>query len=643
MEACVCLIEKFEAENYAPSGTRQRQSYEGLPVVPPLNVIEKMTIGYHTLSQCSHQLKEFITQKLLVIARNPSDPRNAAAGWELVVCYFSGFGVKQNPEMAAFWLEFARENNIEAAQTYYEALSGAISQRYERNLQKESLVVSKLVPDKALVVEPGSGLCRVETVLEETEGEFVSAPAASTTTAVDDSTSYFVGFDEEGALDDDPFLPDNLMPEPLCQAARDGDLNALKSLISADSAVVNSQDPSGNTPLLIAAIHKQYEVMDYLLSETETDASIPNRMGQTVLHLMATFPPSEIWRFAPRLASTASLGQESLPVWQETNRTIFSLGLRCCPILNSILHRNNALLDALLKMAHADDAISVCRICELGSRFRRVLAISLALFYADALEAIMAHLQSHKAGYDFDLRNINVWTGQELLPLSKVPFHNVAIAALDLPENFFRAMVYGDKFADVLQRTMRFLLAMDNADRDRLARMMLCAAIEGGSLDAVDFLLQENKESAKEPLWWLLQRSYRPTWPDISSPTMKLAISLGQREIFDRLVEENSSVWKTYAYIRCSLPECWIGDSLWSRAVMRFLGPHALFGTRQPQHQHHFNLVRAALEHAVSAQHQDHYFCLVSHKSQTLTSLSRARPDFLLHRSLIHISGPLMS
>ncbi|PKS08200.1 hypothetical protein jhhlp_005476 [Lomentospora prolificans] len=588
-----------------------------------------MTIGYHTLSQCSHQLKEFITEKLLVIARNPRDPRRAAAEWELMICYFSGFGVKQNFEMASLWLDSARENNIEAAETYYKTLRQAIE------LGRKSASGAKLPPnkdpgiDKPTVERVLSGSLQVQTVQEESERDSRSATTMATT-AVDSFQVDSERFHVTGVLDDVPFSPLNPMPANISQAVSCGDIDALKSLTGGNPSMINSQDSEGNTPLIIAAKYRQYEVMDFLLNEPRTDASTPNRMGQTVLHIMATFDESQIRHFLPLLSPVVDLNQESLPVWQDSERTIFSLGLRCCPILNSILHRNIALLDALLDIAHVDKAASICRICELGSRFRRVLAISLALFYADALEAIMAHLKKHKAGYDLDLRNINVWTGQDLLPLCKVPFHNVAIAALDLPENFFRAMIFGDKYADALHRTMRFLLDMDQSKKDSLALTMLCAAIEGGSLDAVDFLLTDSKKWAKDPLWWLLHRSGEETWPELSSPTIKLAVSLGQREIFDRLSRENVAAWKDWTSINCSSPQCWVGNTKWEKAVMTFFGPHALFGTRAPNHEHVYNLVRPALEYAVSARHQDHYFLSRIIQMSNPYLIKKGSPGFLI-------------
>jgi hypothetical protein len=76
------------------------------------------------------------------------------------------------------------------------------------------------------------------------------------------------------------------------------------------------------------------------------------------------------------------------------------------------------------------------------------------------------------------------------LPLHKVPFNSLAIAAIDLPESFFRAINYGDKYANALERTICFLLTTEK-DTVSLSYSMLTEAIARYSVDAVNIILRE--------------------------------------------------------------------------------------------------------------------------------------------------------
>jgi TonB family protein len=69
-------------------------------------------------------------------------------------------------------------------------------------------------------------------------------------------------------------------------AARDGDLQKIKSLLQMQFGAVSSKDDNGNTPLHCAAENGHKEVVELLLSnKAETNAK--NNKGETPLHLAA--------------------------------------------------------------------------------------------------------------------------------------------------------------------------------------------------------------------------------------------------------------------------------------------------------------------------------------------------------------------
>jgi hypothetical protein len=188
---------------------------------------------------------------------------------------------------------------------------------------------------------------------------------------------------------------------------------------------------------------------------------------------------------------------------------------------------------------------------------------------------------------------------------------------MDLPESFFRAMTYGSKYAESLQRTLRFLLGTREPARDSLAFEMLMSAVDCGSADGVDFLLVESKQWSLHPLWWLdLEHKYHEECPVDSrckDEPLLLSVALGQRDIFDRLMLEEGSISHEKIPLPCTNTDCWNrhGDrsSLWMNIATQLVGPHvSLLSRRRPEHVHYWALIRPILHQAISAYHQDIYF-----------------------------------
>ena len=391
-----------------------------------------------------------------------------------------------------------------------------------------------------------------------------------------------------------------------------GSLDELQKILHDDPVMLSGRDGDGNTTLILAAKHKRYDVLCHLLDNQDVDFSAVNKAGQTVLHHMTSFKEEELDEVLPKLIRKgADIAQEALPSRDESDGLLFSLGIRCCPVLKAVLHNDMVLLEGLLNASHTDGSTEgVCRVCEAGSGFRRILAVSFSLFQANAIEILIGHLQANKSrsGSDHavDLNRIEVWVGPELLPLHKVPFSSVAVAAMNLPECCFRAMTLGNRYKDSLDKVIQFLLKATLVDLESRAYSMLLAAVNGGSLDGVEIVLEDASKRGRPPLWWLEACNRVIKGRGISSNPLCVSISLGHRKIFDRLPRDDRSFLRRNPELKCLRPGC--------RGPQRGVIDKAfrvLFGLslrRVDQHTHIIPLARRTLSAAATARHQDSYF-----------------------------------
>jgi hypothetical protein len=579
------------------------------------------------LLSCSYHLKAHIARALEDIASKPTDPRQAAAAWELVICYFSGFGVARDYDAAGRWLDVARGHGIVAAQDFFEPLQGAIAKGKElrerdearfserqlayANVKNESKEQEGHEKGKDLASKQSNSQTPTDEPLAPEPQLSEKAPTDQNETAYHTTNSTFVNpsstaFERYLSQSGQTRSVSVPMSEDVRKAITRGEVERLRDLLMEYPDAVNSVDQDGNTPLLLAADKKQLTVLQYLLSHPDVTAGVHNNAGQTALHLIADFDENDeqVINLAPQLvAKGADLLHEALPVQKSQDRFVFSLGLRCCPMLNAVLHDKLLLLKSLLVAAHPSSSSqnSLCQICEAGSRFRRILAVSLSLFRIDALELLTAHLQSQGRYKTIELANIRVWAGQNLLPLYKVPFHSVAISAMDLPESFFRAMIYGRAYADVQERTIDFLLAVEATSthvRDQNARYsnMLRAACAGGSLDGINHILERMAEKQTGPIM---------LYQVITS--VMLAIQYGLRDIFDRLLAEDRKSLEAECQVPCRKTDCSDDIGSWRRGARLLMGrPRTKLLPKGHSHGQCFG--DELLHPAISVRHQDSYF-----------------------------------
>lgn len=596
-----------------------------------------MIIGYHTLIKCSHQLKAHIVNRLRDLAERSEDPRRPAAAWELTICYFSGFGVSRDFDAALGWLSVARELGVAAAHDLFKSLQEAIvvamktqsgdglacveKQRLTfRNQQSSNNTISNLQNRVSGVQSEDNG---TSTIIGQEKHILTPSRSAVHPTNEPDTVQeqgivpdpnesfqrYFEFSNVHAQLMPSVPLP---MPSHVRDAITTGSVYQLRDIITRDPSLINSADGWGNTPLLLSAHQKQLEILRYLISHPDINASAHNKSGQNALHFLAHFEDERVVDCVlPLVNKGTDLFRDALPMRKENGALIFFHGLRCCAVLNSILHNKIILLASLLEAAHSKSSKPICQICETGSRFRRILAVALSLFRIDALELLTAHLRTHKKSETINLANVQVWAGQKLLRLYQVPFSSVAVSAMDLPEDFFRAIMYGSNYVAVLKRTLDFLTAMASTTDESsgipgflsLETRMLIEASAGGSLDAVSSLLNRTRETQARVPEWVMCRYYHEDGP------LEISVRFGLRDIFDRLLRDNASFLQDKFDYPCQdiTVDCLDTPSWWVSTYRQLLGRHTRI-FRPDGHTHSREIIGYLLELAIKARHQDTYF-----------------------------------
>lgn len=350
-------------------------------------------VGYHSLILCSHQLKGQIVNELQSLADNDNDPRQPKAAWELSICYFSGFGISRDFFKSFHWLTFAATHGVPAAEEFRSKIRCAmeVNRRVSPEDQIQAADAAKgHVPQLQLssgdtdfgadiypepdAVSQGS-VAWPSGVIEEHELDSIDATDALKIRYADDADSDGSESTQEESL--------GVVTEEVISLVMANDTTALSTLIVNKPDLLNSKDREGNTLLVLAARHKRFRLMDFLLDQPNTDASICNLNQESALHVMSNFPGNQVQALVPRLVSKgADPFHEALPVSVDYESSLlnYSARTRCCPIFRSILNGNLVLFQCLLNQAHSNQDILTCSVCKAGSKLRRIVAIALSTF-----------------------------------------------------------------------------------------------------------------------------------------------------------------------------------------------------------------------------------------------------------------------
>lgn len=385
------------------------------------------------------------------------------------------------------------------------------------------------------------------------------------------------------------------LADDMINAAVENDAARLSKLLFEDPNLLNSQDASGDTLLTISAREESTDVLDMLLHQDGIDASKHNHLGQSALHLTATWSESSITAYVPQLiARDCDPFHEAMPIQYRQSLLDLSAGMRCCPVFGAVLRNNLPLLRCLLKEAHKSSA-SACRVCEAGSRLRRIVAVALSTFRADALGIVVHHIESF-TGQAIDLSSLMVWSNRQLVPLLKAPFQSSAIEGADLPEDFFRAVSYGRGAVASLQMTLSFLFDRVCHTTEQL-HDMLSEAVTVDSLEAVNIVLDEGHKRGLPAFWWVQS----PNKACLGDP-LRTAIKFGRRQIFHRLFQSCSTLFQNefpVAKADFYSMQAWLFIWLFFLDGKGYVSKKAVNSV---------NLAHICLSIAVTAPHQDHFF-----------------------------------
>ncbi|KAK3998018.1 hypothetical protein QBC44DRAFT_392478 [Cladorrhinum sp. PSN332] len=505
---------------------------EGLSARPP-------TIGYRSLNNCSYLVKSKIVSELKRTASDGSDGRQAACAWELCVCYFCGFGVQKDLMQCQYWLTRAALGGLSTAQAFYLRLHDAMG--------VDSHETFRLFPED-LVETQNTRLDRAAAVDSLIDDWLVSAAALGCVDVLpslkkhDDNPecpgSHYqkaiAGFREAMAAEmkvTQAALGSPPMSLQLLEAAALGNLERLRTILEMEPQLVTQVDAAGNGLLILAAKSGSYDVLHFLLQRSDVDASPCNAAQQSVLHFLSIFDDDEARVLAQKIVDKgANVSQEGDPVAYSSKISTFSLSVRCCPLANAIIHKRMALLEALLTASHSTGSLFPCRVCEAGSRYRKIIAIAVALHCNDAINILLRHLGDRATSLDC----IEVWYNEELVPIRRVPFEGFALRGLDLPEPFLRAMYHGRDHMDALHKTLDCLVNGHHKDT-KVVYEMIRDSIRHDAADALDHLLDNGFRDTN-----ILQ--FALDIKDFYNNPIFMSIRLGFRHVFERLVNKDGDM-----------------------------------------------------------------------------------------------------
>jgi hypothetical protein len=521
----------------------------------------QISIGYHSLNSCSHLVKEEIVNALLLASEGPANSRRGLAYWELSVCYFVGFGVEQNFEESARWLNKAALSNVKAALVYRSKLLSALGQD-PSPLGKQPLETLEM----SSPIDPGFG---PEDIMPVTVG---------TQTLTDEGVGSILTAET---------------------------VNETRNALLMDPSCLNSQDAGGNTALVLAAKRGNSDIMEFLLSQTEVDASLLNDRGENALHFLGTFSDEAIPRLTTQLVDKgADIFAFADPPEDESIYAGFIPRTRCDTIQRAVLC-NSALvtvaIQELLRHSHMSSRGADCIVCAAGSQYRKAIAICMINLGSESLSVLLRHGHERGLHNNDTLSAMRVWHNGQLMTLWNVLVYGWVGPDCNIPEKFCRALLHGASHVQKLRMMFEILWADCETQGKALemAYSALQAAAEINNLDAVMILSDLIRtRGVIEPWVWMTANR-----PQLWETPIVISIRKGTRQIFSALwptkeIEEMSCLEK------CS--DLCPYEALKRKRRLRHLIQLLSWGKRETGHKLGFTAI--ALSYASVAAHRDPYF-----------------------------------
>ncbi|KAK0662037.1 hypothetical protein QBC41DRAFT_330020 [Cercophora samala] len=583
---CIHMLEEYE-RSLETTGFYQvppRKKVTLWPIGSPSS-IPSVLVGYQTLRGCSHLVRRKIVSELQKAAVDPLDQRHSASAWELFICYFDGFGVDKNWNIARRWLTEAAMHGLIVARAYFLRLHAAmgidpvqsLSTFHDINGEAASRsTITAWLADAIslghLDVVPDLKQYRNDLPGLITLGDLINDVARQTTDGA------------EGISAPDQFL----------EAALMGDLKKIRAFASdLEPKLINAFDLAGNNAAIRAAKAGHFEILDYLLKIPSLNIGHCNHDEQSVLHYILTFETEQLQRLVPLIVQGgADVFREGQLATFSKESAMFSLPIKCCSVLNAIIHRRPDILELLLKASHSGDGISMCRICERGSRFRKILGIAVALHDHISIGILQAHLEQYDNEFP-RVEGMAFWWVKEPVAFHTLPLSVVFFRGLDLPGSLLRAVRHGSAYYDALHKTLDFVMDKSGFEFDVLYKMV-CSSVENDATDALRYICTAHPQFARTSKLWTHALEH-----DFHHNPLFTSIRSGYRSAFETLVGDNTQIINRLGTgERCQKREC----------------------CRRKSQHHTINMSQLLLSVAVTAAHRDQFFVkyLVQHCSDEL-------------------------
>ena len=491
------------------------------PIITSLHV--QIAIPYHKLYSTSENLKYRMVKALEITANNMQDERNAAACYELCLCYISGFGTATDHTKAAVYLIRACERGHLLARSGVHRLLDSIgtmsasksnarpviglsfsaddfnSQHVDRNQITDAEGPSAFVNtiQSSLSVSSGSKLSDVSQVDSWLESAV--------------SQGYLVAL-ESLQERQSPLYPRALATYRKLEVQRGGSeppiaidwpelcvvLDDLKKEGSPTPEVLAqlAQSERGG-PLLIRAMRAGRHDAVLKLLDVGVNSQTCNAEGENALHFLCCLDESEVDNIAGKLFETGidwTQEAQTCTIPMTLDPRSFICG---CPMVRATILRRPKVLATLfgLETAH-EGRLTVRQTKRKENVLRRILGFASQFCYIDILQVLS---QYRRDSLQRNFSGTIYWKGSSHFGLTEL----VLFGPSDIrsgPQRSRRCRLHGRAYLESLRQTLYFLQGIGIDLKHTPCRgdtNALFAAISLGSQDAAKILLEDFDDNKK--------------------------------------------------------------------------------------------------------------------------------------------------
>lgn len=455
----------------------------------------QIAIPYQALNNISLIVKDLVTRALHVVAESQDDPRQAAACFELCICYSCGFGVSSavnNPQAeAASWL-------IKAS-IYGDKFARAMTPRLLKAMGQDD---NQMPPEMdQWLVESAQQGCSIalESLLEIDHDLGLQALSSFRRKYCGHSTPYLLDAHLRMAS---TCAPDHVLNDRgdklVHRAASTGEWQLL---IAAERQYnvrsdLDCQNYLGETPILCATRAGHALIVLELLKGQAT-ARLANHPNENPLHFLTSIDTRYVSDIAAGLMEAgADMNAEAIS--SSTSRIFETKPIAgCCPILRAVMAGRHDVLNANLELEQNLGAKNPNhRDILTGSKLRRMVTWALRLYHLEVLNVLLIWKGPYLRSA---LGNVKMWSNGKRLSLLALhilgPVSSNSQSGYDSPERFWGYMNHGTALQSRIRQILEILQGdcgisvLEPCGEERNA---LLFAIRHGRVEAIKALLSLN-------------------------------------------------------------------------------------------------------------------------------------------------------